>query len=45
MPRKARLTVPGAVHHILSRGIEKQDIFSDFVKKYIELPEKSVTSV
>jgi REP element-mobilizing transposase RayT len=27
MPRKARITVPGAVHHIMSRGIEGCPIF------------------
>ena len=29
MPRKARLIVPGAVHHIMARGIEGRDIFCD----------------
>ena len=29
MARKARLTVPGAVHHIMARGIEGRDIFCD----------------
>ncbi len=29
MPRKARLIVPGAVHHIMARGIEGRDIFND----------------
>lgn len=41
MTRKARLTVPGTVHHIMLRGIEKQDIFSDFVKKAIESDRKN----
>lgn len=27
MPRKARITVPGAIHHIMSRGIEGRIIF------------------
>lgn len=29
MPRKKRLTVPGALHHVMARGIEGQDIFLD----------------
>lgn len=29
MPRKARITIPGAVHHIMSRGIEGNLIFRD----------------
>jgi putative transposase len=29
MPRKARLTVVGAVHHVMSRGIEGTNIFRD----------------
>lgn len=29
MPRKARLSVPGAVHHVMSRGIEGRNIFCD----------------
>jgi REP element-mobilizing transposase RayT len=29
MPRKARITVPGAVHHVMSRGIEGRSIFRD----------------
>lgn len=27
MPRKARIDAPGAVHHIMARGIERQKIF------------------
>jgi putative transposase len=27
MPRKARIDAPGALHHIIIRGIEKKDIF------------------
>lgn len=39
MPRKARIDAPGAVHHIIARGIEGRKIFlddedrSDFVKR------------
>ena len=29
MPRKARIDAPGALHHIIVRGIEKRDIFYD----------------
>jgi REP element-mobilizing transposase RayT len=29
MPRKARIDAPGALHHIISRGIERRDIFKD----------------
>jgi putative transposase len=29
MPRKARIDAPGALHHIIIRGIERNDIFKD----------------
>ncbi len=29
MPRKARLDAPGALHHIMVRGIDKTNIFVD----------------
>ena len=29
MPRKARLEAPGALHHIVVRGIERRKIFRD----------------
>jgi hypothetical protein len=29
MPRKARIDAPGALHHIIVRGIEKRKIFKD----------------
>jgi REP element-mobilizing transposase RayT len=29
MPRQARLDVPGALHHIMVRGNDKANIFSD----------------
>jgi putative transposase len=29
MPRKARIDVPGAFHHIICRGIERRKIFYD----------------
>jgi REP element-mobilizing transposase RayT len=29
MPRKARITIPGAVHHVMSRGLDGRPIFRD----------------
>ena len=29
MPRKSRIDAPGAVHHIIVRGIERQKLFVD----------------
>ena len=29
MPRKARIDAPGAVHHLIARGIERGEIFQD----------------
>ena len=29
MPRKSRLDAPGALHHIMARGIDRKDIFID----------------
>ena len=29
MPRKARIDAPGALHHIILRGIERKRIFQD----------------
>ena len=29
MPRKARIDAPGALHHIVIRGIERKPIFKD----------------
>jgi putative transposase len=34
MPRKARIDAPGALHHIITRGIEKRDIFKDDRDRY-----------
>lgn len=33
MPRQARLDAPGALHHIMVRGIDKTDIFTDDTDK------------
>uniref|UniRef100_C6E4I3 Transposase IS200-like domain-containing protein n=1 Tax=Geobacter sp. (strain M21) TaxID=443144 RepID=C6E4I3_GEOSM len=43
MPRQGRIDIPGALHHIICRGIERRDIFSDdvdrddFLSRLIEL--------
>ena len=37
MPRKARITVTGAIHHIMSRGIEGRPIFRDVQDRRIFL--------
>jgi REP element-mobilizing transposase RayT len=29
MPRKRRLTIPGEIHHVMSRGIDGMDLFRD----------------
>jgi putative transposase len=29
MPRKTRIDAPGALHHIIARGIERKAIFQD----------------
>ena len=29
MPRKARIDAPGALHHIISRGIARKKVFDD----------------
>jgi len=34
MPRKARLDAPGALHHIIARGIERRKIFRDDADRY-----------
>jgi len=33
MPRKARIDAPGALHHIICRGIERGDIFKDDIDR------------
>lgn len=44
MPRQARLDVPGALHHIMVRGINKSVIFEDDQdrQKFIERLEKNI---
>jgi len=29
MPRKTRIDAPGALHHVIARGIERKSIFRD----------------
>jgi len=29
MPRKSRIDTPGALHHIIARGIDRKNIFKD----------------
>jgi hypothetical protein len=34
MPRKARIDAPGALQHIIIRGIERKEIFKDDNRKF-----------
>jgi REP element-mobilizing transposase RayT len=49
MPRKARLDAPGAVHHIIIRGIERRKIFrsdpdrSDFIERLAAIVNETQT--
>jgi putative transposase len=51
MPRQARLDFPGTLHHVICRGIEKQDIVSDdydrtnFIERLGNLISKTRTSI
>jgi len=46
MPRQARLDVPGALHHIMLRGINKASIFEDDQDRglFLDRFEKNVTA-
>ncbi len=50
MPRKSRIDAPGALHHIMVRGIDRKDIFtdqkdySDFIKRLGDLLIETRTS-
>jgi putative transposase len=33
MPRTARLDIPGLLHHVMIRGIERREIFADNVDR------------
>lgn len=49
MPRQGRIDMPGALHHIICRGIERREIFADdvdrddFLSRLIELTTVSST--
>jgi REP element-mobilizing transposase RayT len=49
MPRRARIDAPGAVHHIIARGIERRKIFYDdqdretFIQRLAELVAETRT--
>jgi len=51
MPRKARLDVPGTLHHVMVRGIEERDIFRDdedrkaFVERIRSLAKETGTRI
>lgn len=45
MPRKARIDAPGAVHHIIVRGIERGIIHAYPVDTYAPLASCSATDV
>ena len=34
MPRKAGIDAPGALHHIICRGIERRNIFKDNAERW-----------
>jgi len=49
MPRKARIDAPGALHHIVVRGIERKAIFKDdtdrddFIERLSDLLQENPT--
>jgi len=51
MPRQARLDAPGTLHHVMMRGIERADIFSDdkdrehFLSKVGEIGKATETRI
>ena len=51
MPRKARIDAPGALHHIIVRGIERRKIFRsdydrrNFIKRLAELIPEIATKL
>ena len=51
MPRKARIDAPGALHHIIIRGIEKRKIFEDskdrnqFIKRLDDILTEAETPI
>lgn len=47
MPRHKRIDVPGAVHHVIVRGLNRQDIFLDDKDRddFLERLEKAISEV
>ena len=51
MPRSARLGAPGILHHVLGRGIEREEIFindtdrNDFIDRLAALCEEGAMDV
>ena len=45
MPRQARIDAPGALHHIIIRGIERKKIFKDDSDRddFLELTQPAVS--
>jgi len=49
VPRKARIDAPGALHHIICRGIERRKIFEDdtdrdnFLERLVNILKDSST--
>ena len=49
MPRKARIDAPGALHHIIVRGIERRSIFTgdkyrdNFIERLGDIVTKTET--
>jgi putative transposase len=50
MPRKARIDAPGALHHIIVRGIERRKIFlddadqDDFIERLSDIVDETQTA-
>ena len=42
MPRKSRIDAPGALHHIIARGIERSKIFRDKADRDLYSPTDQV---
>lgn len=51
MPRLARLDAPGVLHHVIGRGIEREEIFlgdidrDDFISRSAELAEDDAMDI
>jgi len=42
MPRKARIDAPGALHHIIARGIDRRSIFEDDTDRNDFMPRRHI---